>query len=526
MGHSSGLYPGDLRRPRLRCYPFGKSPNFARRKTGRPVNREFLVNILFLVFINLLIKPFFIFGIDLTVQNRAPEGDYGLYFALFNFTYLFQILNDFGIQNFNNRHVSQHPHLLGKYFSNFLALKVLLSIFYVLFTVSAAWSLGYHDRALALLLILSFNQVLVQLTFFLRSNLSGLGFYRLDSLLSALDKFLMLLTCGLLLWWSPLTGYFSVEAFALAQTAALALTALIVFAVLKSKTDFRIKPSWASNWRAGRPALAFLFKKSFPYALVILLMTAYTRLDGVLLERLEGPAHADVYAGAYRLLDACNMFGYLFASLLLPMFARMLKRGPEVSGVRSLVSLSFKLIWAGSVTLVAAVFFARQELVELMMPERASAYRWDTLGILIWAFVPVCATYIFSTLLTADERLMQMNRFFVFGLALDVVLNLLLIPRWQALGAAAATLGTQAFIAAGMVWLCVRDFKFRPSRRGLGQVVSFAAFVVLADWVVFEKTGWGWGVKFGMGLGFGFLGLLVFRLLDWRQVKGFLEAKA
>ena len=28
-------------------------------------------------------------------------------------------------------------------------------------------------------------------------------------------------------------------------------------------------------------------------------------------------------------------------------------------------------------------------------------------------------TYIFSTLLTADERLMQMNRFFVVGIALD-----------------------------------------------------------------------------------------------------------
>ena len=41
------------------------------------MNREFILNILLLVFINLLIKPFFIFGIDLTVQNRVGE-DYGL----------------------------------------------------------------------------------------------------------------------------------------------------------------------------------------------------------------------------------------------------------------------------------------------------------------------------------------------------------------------------------------------------------------------------------------------------------------
>jgi tripartite ATP-independent transporter DctM subunit len=48
-------------------------------------------------------------------------------------------------------------------------------------------------------------------------------------------------------------------------------------------------------------------------------MFAYTRLDAVLLERMAGPAHADVYASAFRLLEACNMLGYLFASLLLPM---------------------------------------------------------------------------------------------------------------------------------------------------------------------------------------------------------------
>ena len=90
------------------------------------LKREFVLNLLLLVFINLLIKPAFIFGIDLGVQNRAGE-QYGMYFALLNLAYLFQILNDFGIQSFNNRHISQHPQLLPKYFPNLLAIKWVLS---------------------------------------------------------------------------------------------------------------------------------------------------------------------------------------------------------------------------------------------------------------------------------------------------------------------------------------------------------------------------------------------------------------
>jgi len=486
------------------------------------VQREFLLNILFLVLINLLIKPFFIFGIDLTVQNRLPLGDYGLYFALLNFTYLFQILNDFGIQNFNNRHVSQHPHLLPKYFPNLLLLKFLLSTLYVCVTVLAAWGLaGYGMRELPLLLILLLNQVLAQGVLFLRSNISGLGHYRLDSLLSSLDKLLMLGTCGVLLWALP-QEFLSAESFAWAQTLALFGTGLVVAVVLRSKAALRLRPSWLHNWRAGRPALFFLFRKSFPYALVILLMTAYTRLDAVLLERLlpDGRLHADVYAGAYRLLDAANMLGFLFASLLLPMFARMLRRGDDV---RPLVSVGFQLIWAGSVALAALVYFARADLIHLMMPARANAYRWDTLGLLIWTFVPVSATYIFSTLLTADERLMQMNRFFAAGIAVDVALNLLLIPRYQALGAAAATLATQAFIAFGMMGLCLRYFQLRPSAKGVARMLGYAVTTICAVGFVFGETSYPLAGKVALGLGAALAAMPVFRVLDVRQLRAFIR---
>lgn len=487
------------------------------------IQREFLFNILFLVLINLLIKPFFIFGIDLTVQNRLPEGEYGLYFTLLNFTYLFQILNDFGIQNFNNRHVSQHPRLLSKYFPNLLALKALLGVAYIGLTMAAAggWA-GYGGRELVLLLILLFNQVLAQGILFLRSNISGLGHYRLDSLLSSLDKLLMLLTCAVLLWGLPHRAL-TAETFALAQTLALLIAALAVFAILRRKAPVSLRPSWAGNWRAGRPALIVLFRKSFPFALVILLMTAYTRLDAVLLERLlpEGKLHADVYAGAYRLLDAANMTGYLFATLLLPMFARMLKTG---DALRPLVSVSFRLIWAGSVALATAVHFARIELVELMMPARASAYRWETLGVLIWTFVPVSMIYIFSTLLTAAQRLTQMNRVFVLGIALDIGLNLLLIPRYQAIGSAWATLGTQTFIAGAVTVLCVRHFRLWPTVKGIMRISGFTVSVVLAAGYIFQGLSFSWPLRFGLALFAALVLAFLFRMVDMRQIGSLFRA--
>ena len=53
-----------------------------------------------MVVLNLLVKPIAIFGIDAEVQDRVGTEDYGLYFALLNFSFLFNILLDFGINNF------------------------------------------------------------------------------------------------------------------------------------------------------------------------------------------------------------------------------------------------------------------------------------------------------------------------------------------------------------------------------------------------------------------------------------------
>lgn len=444
-----------------------------------------------LLVINAMIKPLFIFGIDLGVQNRVPEGEYGLFFTLSSIILLFQMINDFGIQSFNNRHISRHPHLLPKYFPNLLAIKLILSVVFIAVTTAAALLLGYEWRTLPLLFILLLNQILVHLIFFLRSNISGLGFYRLDSFFSALDKLLMLLTGGALFISSkPIT----IERFALSQTIALSVAAVWIFLSLRQRSAWALWPE-ESPFRVKNLAfMRALLRQSAPYALVVFLMYAYSRLDGILLERMlpNGRLHADVYAGAFRLLDAANMIGYLFATLLLPMFAKLLGQRKSIV---PLTKMSISLLWTGSLALALGVCLTRSELVQLMFPEKANGYRADTLGILIWVFVPICITHVFSTLLTADGKLGQMNRFFGIAVLLDVLLNVWLVPQFQALGAAISALLTQCFVASAMVWLCVKNFNIRVYWTTWGRLMGYALLLFCFGWPIFFLTQWYWPIK-------------------------------
>src|SRR3954471_21189450 len=135
------------------------------------MQKKFVTNLAFLLFLNLLIKTFYVLVIDLNVQNAVHAKNFGLYFALFNFSFVLNIILDFGITNFNNKNIAQNNHLLTKHFSSLVVLKLMLAVIYIIATVVIGLLIGYDTRLTKLLLLLGFNQFLISLVLYLRSNL-------------------------------------------------------------------------------------------------------------------------------------------------------------------------------------------------------------------------------------------------------------------------------------------------------------------------------------------------------------------
>ncbi|MBR9919861.1 MAG: oligosaccharide flippase family protein [Bacteroidetes bacterium] len=448
------------------------------------MNREFLINIAFLLGINLLIKPFYIFGIDRGVQNAVGAADYGLYLSLFNFAFILSIFNDLGIQNFNNRHISQHRQLAGKYFASLVSLKLLLSLLFMLLLLLLGMAFGYSLNYPMLLLFIGLNQILSSFSLYLRTNVSGLGYYRWDSFFSILDRLFLIGIVGYLLWLSP-NENFQIEWFVWSQTASLSLTSFILFLFIYPKIK---------GWKLGFNRIRFLalLRQSLPFALVILLMTLYTRVDVVMLQQLLpfGEKEAGIYGGGYRILDAANMLGFLFAGLLLPMFSRQLKTG---EGIENLLNLSFRLLLTASVTISCAVWFFQEEIVRLLYWE-ADAYWGKVLGVLMISYIALCGTYLHGTLLTANGRLKAMNQLFVGAILLNIAGNYLLIPKYGATGAAAMTVVTQFLAWLGQWWLVRRDMQVHIQWSTLYRLLAFTAILLLTGWKVLpllaEKANW------------------------------------
>ena len=97
------------------------------------------------------------------------------------------------------------------------------------------------------------------------------------------------------------------------------------------------------------------------------------------------------------------------------------------------------------------------------------------LAVLGVSFVAVCTTYVFGTLLTAGGDLRTLNRLAAAGMVANLALNLWLIPRHQGLGAAWASLITQAAMAIAQAALAARRFSLPRGASAWGGPVLYAA---------------------------------------------------
>ena len=411
--------------------------------------KDFVFNLCLLIFLNLLVKPFWMLGVDVGVQNSVGAESYGIYFSIFNFTMLFSMVLDMGTTNFNNRTIARNNQLLDKHLSSYIILRLLLAVCYFVALFAVALIIGYRGFQLELLFWIGLNQFLNAFLLYVRSNISALLMFKTDSVISVTDRLLMILFCGLLLWGNITDEPFRIEWFVWCQTAAYLITIAIALTIVLRKANLR-----RLHWNTA--FFLVIIKKSLPYALITLLMACYYRIDSVMLERLLprdiAAAQAGVYASAFRLLDALVMIAYLFSVILLPLFAKMLKQKEDVVPV---VRTSFSFLFLFSVSAVVILYVYREPVIRLFYPEITES-SVAVFRIIIFGLIPISMNYLFGTLLTANGSMKMLNITAAIGIVINVAVNLLLIPRMHACGSAVASFCTQFTVSVLQFLLALR----------------------------------------------------------------------
>jgi O-antigen/teichoic acid export membrane protein len=199
--------------------------------------------------------------------------------------------------------------------------------------------------------------------------------------------------------------------------------------------------------------------------------STYNRIDVLLLRRLLTSEAVAVYAAPYRILDLTQILPSSLIATILPSLCR---KGEENSGITH-PQTAMRFLMVTAFCLVVAVTVTAPWITYLLF---GSKYQRSipVIQILIWATVPMFWNLVLNAQLIAQSFDRAILYAASIALAVNVGLNLLLIPRFGYMACAAVTVVTEfALLGANVYFLSKIHASVLPEH--FGRLVIVAALI-------------------------------------------------
>ena len=251
---------------------------------------------------------------------------------------------------------------------------------------------------------------------------------------------------------------------------------------------------WGFGHRFLLPQRVFLWNRarrllshSFPLAFTSFVATIYLRIDQVMLHKMTSDAVLGQYAAAVKISELFELLPAALMSSLAPVLSVVVSQQLEF---RKYIDLSFRYFMIFAAALCVFMTIEAKTIIFLLYGKQfvpAAAL----LAILVWSEISVFfATVVVNAMIARNlQSLLPWPT--ALGAALNIALNVVLIPRYSSLGAAWATL--VSYTAAWMMFLLLLTKTRALIWQGLRfavpvttialSAVGVVKFLRVADWI-------------------------------------------
>jgi O-antigen/teichoic acid export membrane protein len=210
----------------------------------------------------------------------------------------------------------------------------------------------------------------------------------------------------------------------------------------------RLRPSF------HRDRMRALLGASLPVGAFLVFVVAQLRIDTVLLSLLKPVEDVGIYGAAYRFLEQALFFPGLFMAAVYPILAALVaNRDP---GLQLAVDKSLTFLLATAIPLAAGSFVLAPDILLLLAGDQFGEAA-EPMRILAPGAVFAFAATLFSSLLVLFEQQRRLLGIVMAAFALNVTLNLILIPQFNYIGAASTSVVTQGFFAVALLVTALRQ---------------------------------------------------------------------
>lgn len=428
-------------------------------------------------------------------------GDVGLgkYSFALAFTGLFFVLASFGLDPLIIREVARNKEEADKFLANTAVIRLTLSIFIFLLVIVAINLLNYPSLTKNVVYLIALSQVFLNLAGVFRSIFRGFERMEYELLVSTTER---VVTCSL----GITLLIFGYGLIAVSLGIVIGSFISLLLSVLFVSRNFA-RPRFELDFAFWRYAL----KEASPFLLSGIFVMIYFQIDTVMLSMMKGDAVVGWYNAAYRLVTPLGFIpGALMASVF-PTMSRYYVSSEDSLKIAYEKSFKYLLILALPIA-VGTTILADRFILFLYGEEFSNAV--IALQILIWAEAIIFLNIVLGTVLNSMDRQKLVTLFTGIAAALNVLLNLALIPPYSYKGAAVATVATEV-----LVFILCFSFISRHYKQDIAKLVASPLLSSILMGVLIYNLDFTWYVTILIAIGAYSMFLLITRGVNREDIE-------
>jgi len=355
-------------------------------------------------------------------------ADLGLFTFAYSVATVIYFASFFGMNDYAIRSIARDPEKAGAYFYNMLASRTALVITGLFVMEAVLRAAGYPAARRTLIYLVMSPRLVESLMFSFFAQFRAFQKMKYEGILRG----------SLYTVWTAASMYAifrfrSIGAVALAQLAVYLLFFTIGFAVTKRFVASRsaIRPVSLKECRS-------LLKGSANISVIQLLIALYVQTNTILLNFFKGDEATGIYAAGFRFVSVSGIIAVSMTQAVFPHLTNIAS-GKDAARLKAAVAKTRKYLFWSGFAISAGIFALAPQLIGLVY---GAKFKGSVLPLYLMAFTPVFLflntgnNYILYTLDKEKTYLKILSAVIVFAIAI----NLALLPRFGAAGAAMTTL--------------------------------------------------------------------------------------
>ena len=384
-------------------------------------------NTTFLFFATLISYIFGFFTTLYSARYLGAEG-FGIISLALALTGIYAIFTDLGLSTLTVREVSRNKKLESKYVVNITLMKLIFASLTLGLIIITTKILGYSQQISNIIYLITFSMIFI--------SFSGI----LNSIFQAYEKmeyqaFGTILNAALMLWGVIIAIYLHLNIITFAFIYFIVSFVVLIYTFLIYAWKFDL-PKFVIDLNFWKPTL----KEALPFGITGIFAMIYLWIDTVLLSLMAGNETVGWYNAAYRLIFIFLSLYAVYMIAIFPVISGFFKT--SIKSIKTVYERSFKYLLIISIPIAISITLLANKII-LVIYGIEYVPSIIALQILIWTIIFMFINNLSSNVLGSVNRPIIVVKIFILGAVINIILNLLLIPKFSYVGSALATVATE-----------------------------------------------------------------------------------